>query len=100
MSQGRCSGKKNTWRNPITNEPSHNTSFETAYAPNEDSDRPAQRHRLIRVFDLCLKTCWILSYPKRPCEHSDPTVRMRRLIRVFAGRICAPVGTAVARRNC
>ena len=41
-----------------------------------------------------------LAYHWVRCEDSDQTARMRRLIWVFAGRICNLVGTAVSRLIC
>ena len=34
-----------------------------AYAPSEDSDQPGHPPSLIRVFAVCMKKHWVLSYP-------------------------------------
>ena len=44
-----------------------------ACAPSEDSDQPGHPPSLIRVFAICMKKAWILSYPLRA---------QRRLIRL------------------
>ena len=33
------------------------------YAPSEDSDQPGHQPSLIRVFAVCMKKSWVLSYP-------------------------------------
>ena len=38
-----------------------------------------------------LKKLCLLGYPKYASDNSDQTARMRRLIRIFAGRICSKV---------
>ena len=53
-------------------------------APSEDSDQPVHPPSLIRVFAVCMKKPWVLSYPLSS-EDSDQTGRMPRLIWVFAG---------------
>ena len=45
----------------IIYEPGQGISFKIACASNEDSDQPAQMHRLIRVFAVRLNTLWILT---------------------------------------
>ena len=36
---------------------------QNACAPSEDSDQPGHQPSLIRVFAVCMKKAWILSYP-------------------------------------
>ena len=39
----------------------HSNSYKTTCAPREDSDQPAHRRRLIRVYCVRMKTLWILA---------------------------------------
>ena len=55
-------------------------------APSKDSDQRGHPPSLIRVFAVCLKKAWVLSYPLNASEDSDQTGRMPRLIWVFTGR--------------
>ena len=54
-------------------------------AQNKDSNQPAYRQSLIRVFLVRMKTLCIFTIQIMPSEDSDQTARMRRLIRIFAG---------------
>ena len=44
-------------------EPPHDKTSKMAYAPSEDSDQPGHPPSLIRVFAVCMKKAWVLSYP-------------------------------------
>ena len=45
------------------NEPPHDNKM--TCAPSKDSDQPEQLPSLIRVFAVCMKKSWVLSYPLR-----------------------------------
>ena len=45
------------------NELHHDKTNKMACAPSEDSDQPGHLPSLIRVFAVCLKKAWVLSYP-------------------------------------
>ena len=42
----------------------HNISYKNACVFNEDLDHPVLSHNLTRVFAVCLKTLWLLRYPR------------------------------------
>ena len=44
-------------------EPHRDKTNKTAYAPNEDSDKPGHLPSLTRVFAVRLKKAWVLGYP-------------------------------------
>ena len=44
-------------------EPPHDKTNKMACAPSEDSDQPGHPPSLIRVFAVCMKKAWVLSYP-------------------------------------
>ena len=44
-------------------EPPRDKTNKVAYAPSEGSDQPGRPPRLIRVFAVCVKKAWVLSYP-------------------------------------
>ena len=44
-------------------EPPHDKTNKMACAPSEDSDQPGQPPSLIRIFAVCMKKAWVLSYP-------------------------------------
>ena len=46
-----------------TYEPAHDKTNKMACAPSEDSDQPGHPPSLIRVFAICVKKAWVLSYP-------------------------------------
>ena len=46
-----------------TYEPPHDKTNKLACAPSEDSDQPGHPPSLIRVFTVCMKKAWVLSYP-------------------------------------
>ena len=48
---------------PRVNEPPYDKTNKMACAPNEDSDQPEHPPSLIRVFAVCMKKAWVLSYP-------------------------------------
>ena len=50
------------WLNIII-EPPHDKTNEMIWAPSEDSDQPGHPPSLIRVFAVCMKKAWVLSYP-------------------------------------
>ena len=43
--------------------PPHDKTYKMACAPSEDSDQPGHPPSLIRVFAVCMKKAWVLSYP-------------------------------------
>ena len=45
------------------NEPRYVRTSKMAHAPSEDSDQPRHPPSLIRVFAVCMKKAWVLSYP-------------------------------------
>ena len=45
------------------NEPQHDKTNKLACAPSEDSDQPWHSPSLIRLFAVCIKKPWALSYP-------------------------------------
>ena len=47
----------------FTYEPPHDKTNKMACAPSEDSDPPGYPPNLIRVFAVCMKKAWVLSYP-------------------------------------
>ena len=51
------------------------------------------------VFTVSMKKAWVLSLPIDCAANSDQTVRMPRLIRVFAGRTCHFVAFVMRRLN-
>ena len=70
-------------------EPGHDKTNKMACAPSKDSDQPGHPLSLIRVFAVCMKKAWLLSYPlsrqQRLCSHwagahSAQTGQMPRLI--------------------
>ena len=69
----------------MIHEPPHVKTNQMACAPSEDSDQPGHPHSLIRVFTVCMKKAWVLSYP---LSAQRRLIRLGRcsLIRVFAGR--------------
>ena len=94
--------RRNDERNSVTValnriEPGHSISYKIACALTEDLDQSVQVCRLIRVFAVRLKTLWLLGSHSVPCEYSDQTTRIHRLIGVFAGRTCNLAGNAVPR---
>ena len=44
-------------------EPQHDKTNKMTCAPSEDSDQPGHPPSLIRVFAVCMKNSWALSYP-------------------------------------
>ena len=44
-------------------EPPHDKTNKMACAPNKGSDQPGHPPSLIRVFAVCMKKAWVLSYP-------------------------------------
>ena len=46
-----------------TCQPPHDKTNKMACAPSEDSDQPGHLPSLIRVFAVCMKKAWVLSYP-------------------------------------
>ena len=44
-------------------EPPRDKTNKMACAPSEDSDQPGHQPSLIRVFAVCMKKAWVLSYP-------------------------------------
>ena len=44
-------------------EPQHDKTNEMICVPSEDSDQPGHPTSLIRVFAVCMKKAWALSYP-------------------------------------
>ena len=44
-------------------QPAHYKTNKMACAPSEDSDQPGRPPSLIRVFAICMKKAWVLSYP-------------------------------------
>ena len=44
-------------------EPPHDKTNKMACVPSEDSDQPGHPPSLIRVFAVCMKKAWVLSYP-------------------------------------
>ena len=44
-------------------EPAHDKTYKMACAPSEDSDQPGHPPSLIRVFAICMKKAWVLTYP-------------------------------------
>ena len=77
-------------------EPGHSICYKIACAPSECSDL----HSLNRVFAVRLKTFGTLAIDRVLFEDSDQIDRMRRLIWVFAGRICYHVENTVSRLSC
>ena len=45
------------------NEPHHDKTSNMACASSKDSDQPGHPPSLIRIFAVCLKKAWVLSYP-------------------------------------
>ena len=64
-------------------EPPHDKTNKTACAPSKTSNWPGHLPSLIRVFAVCMKKAWVLSYPLSASEESDQKGRMPRLIGVF-----------------
>ena len=73
-------------------EPAHDKTKTMACAPSEDWDQPGHPPCLIRVFAVRMKKAWSIATYSAHSEDSDQTVRMPRLIWVFAGRTCHFVG--------
>ena len=46
-----------------TFEPPHDKTNKMAFASSKDSDQPGHPPSLIRVFTVCMKKAWVLSYP-------------------------------------
>ena len=46
-------------------EPPHDKTNKMACVPSEDSDQPGHPPSVIRVFAVCMKKAWVLSYPLR-----------------------------------
>ena len=44
-------------------ESAHDKTYKIACAPSEDSDQPGHPPSLIRVFAVCMKKAWVISYP-------------------------------------
>ena len=57
-------------------------SDQPGHPPGEDSDQPGHPPSLIRVFAVCMKKAWVLSYP-----YSDQPGLPPSLIRIFAVRM-------------
>ena len=53
----------NRSRKCYINEPPHNKTNKKACVPSKDYDQPGHPPSLIRVFTVCLKKTWVLSYP-------------------------------------
>ena len=51
------------WSKQTLNEPPHDKTNKVACVPSEDSDQPGHPPSLIRVFAVCMKKAWVLSYP-------------------------------------
>ena len=49
----------------LTNEPPRDKTDKMTCAPSEDSDQPGHLPSLMRVFAVCMKEPWVLSYPLR-----------------------------------
>ena len=71
-------------------EPPHDKSNKMAGAPSEDSDQPGHPPSLIRVFAVCMKKAWILSYPLSAqrrlwpdCADAQADLSLRRAHRHF-----------------
>ena len=47
----------------LLNEPPHDKTNRMTCAPSKDSDQPGHPPSLIRVFTVCMKKAWDLSYP-------------------------------------
>ena len=58
----------------------HDKIYKITCAPSEDSDQSGHPPSMTRLFDVCLKNVWVLSYPKS-------TQRKLWSDWVFAGRI-------------
>ena len=56
--RNKCCGYSPKW-----NEPAHDKTYRYTYANSEYSDQPAHLPSLIRVFAVCMKKAWVLSYP-------------------------------------
>ena len=41
----------------------HDKTYKMACVPSEDSEQPGHLLSLIRVFVVCMKKAWVLSYP-------------------------------------
>ena len=63
-------------------EPPHDKTNKMACALSEDSDQPGHLSSLIRVFAVCMKKAWVLTY----LLSEQRRRRMPRLIWVFPGR--------------
>ena len=74
------------------NEPHRDKTNKMACAPSEDSDQPGHPPSLIRVFAVCMKKGWVLSYPLSAQRRLWSDWGMPRLIWVFPGRTCHFVG--------
>ena len=74
----------------LTNEPKGPGELKMACVPSEGSDQPRHQPSLIRVFAVCMRKAWVLSYPMS-------ALWMPRLIRVFAGRTFYSVGFVMRR---
>ena len=69
----------------------HDKTHKMTCEPNKDSDQPGHLPSLNRVFAVCMKKAWVLSYPLSIQQrlwsdwtYSDQTVQMCKLIWVFA----------------
>ena len=71
----------------VTYRPSHDKTNKMTVS-SEDSDQPGHPPSLIRVFAVCMKIVWFLSYPLSAQRRlwSDWADAQARLIWVFAGR--------------
>ena len=52
-----------SFNQPHNFEPLHDKTNKMTFAPREDSDQPGHPPSLIRVFAVCMKETWALSYP-------------------------------------
>ena len=57
----------------VRNELPHDKTNKMTCALSEDSDQPGHLPSLIRVFAVCMKNVWVLSYPLSHSEESDQT---------------------------
>ena len=55
----------------ILNEPPHEITNKMTCAPSEDSTQPGHLPSLVRVFAVCMKKDWVLSYPLSLSEDSS-----------------------------
>ena len=65
-------------------EPQHDKTKKIICASSKDSDQLGHLVSLIRVFAVCMKKPWVLSFLAK----TDQTVWMCRLIWVFTGSFC------------